>query len=163
MSIWEGDRFPDIVAQLDTVPVTRVYELDADRIFRTAATDYVMADPWRWVGLGVKKAAMLWTIDPYYPRARSILYIVPTLLTGILLILGLGLSLGALRQAPTWTMPVTPLVIICLGLTGVFAITYVLPRYQTYVFTLAMPLIAIVADRLPSTWWSIWPGASNSH
>jgi hypothetical protein len=35
-------------------------------------------------------------------------------------------------------------------MTGLFAITYVLPRYQTYLFTVCMPLAAILADTVLS-------------
>lgn len=162
VSIWEGDRYPEIVARLDALPVTQTYEVEADQIFRNEATSYITADPLRWVVLGFKKALMLWTIDPYYPKAKSVLYVVPTLLTGLTLLLGLALAIRTLLRSRSWTSGLTPLVIVCLGLTGVFAVTYVLPRYQTYVFTMALPLIALVADLLPRRWLNASFGAESA-
>ncbi|HBB26822.1 MAG TPA: hypothetical protein DCZ59_11205, partial [Bacteroidetes bacterium] len=74
-------------------------------------------------------------------------YLVPTLITGLLLLLGLTLALRHLLRERAWTSHAVPILLIAAGMTGLFAITYVLPRYQTYLFTICMPLIAIVADR----------------
>lgn len=146
-NIWEGERYPEIVAKLDSVPLTRTFELDADMVFREEVLSYINEDPVRWVRLGLKKTLMLWTVDPYYPKGRSLAYVVPTLLTGLVLLMGLALAVRRLVRERTLTSHTTPVLLIAAGMTGLFAITYVLPRYQTYLFTICMPLIAIVADR----------------
>ncbi len=146
-NIWEGERYPQIVAKLDALPLTQTYELEADKIFRNEVMTYIEDDPSRWVMLGIKKVAMLWTVDPYYPKGKSLAYLVPTLVTGLLLLGGLALALRRLWHERTVTSQVIPILIIAAGMTGLFAITYVLPRYQTYLFTVCMPLIAVVADR----------------
>ncbi len=148
--IWEGETMPHVVHRLDSVPLTRTFELQADAMFKDEVLAYIRADPTRWLALCGKKVAMLWTIDPYYPKAKTAVYIVPTLLTS-------GLILAGLFVAIRRRIPILPLAIIVVCLSGLFAITYVLPRYQTYVFTIAMPLIAclplptFVASRLPRT------------
>ncbi|MFN4907803.1 MAG: hypothetical protein ACK5H0_02085 [Bacteroidota bacterium] len=146
-NIWEGERYPEIVAKLDAVPLTQTFELEADKVFREEVMSYIKEDPARWLMLGLKKVLMLWTIDPYYPKGKSLAYLVPTLITGLLLLLGLTLALRHLLRERAWTSHAVPTLLIAAGMTGLFAITYVLPRYQTYLFTICMPLIAIVADR----------------
>jgi hypothetical protein len=146
-NIWEGERYPEIVAKLDALPLTQTFELDADKIFREEVISYVTEDPARWLMLGIKKIVMLWTVDPYYPKGKSLAYLVPTLITGLLLVAGLALALRRLWRERSVGSPVIPFLVIAAGMTGLFAITYVLPRYQTYLFTVCMPLIAIVVDR----------------
>ncbi|MFM8772070.1 MAG: hypothetical protein ACKOE4_08670 [Candidatus Kapaibacterium sp.] len=147
-NIWEGERYPEIVAKLDALPLTQTFELEADKIFRDEVMTYVKEDPTRWLMLGLKKIVMLWTVDPYYPKGKSLAYLVPTLITGLLLLAGLVYALRRLWHERSVSSQVVPILIIAAGMTGLFAITYVLPRYQTYLFTVCMPLIAIVADRL---------------
>ena len=150
-NIWEGERYPEIVAKLDALPLTQTYELEADKIFQTEVMTYIKEDPTRWLMLGIKKVVMLWTVDPYYPKGKSLAYLVPTLITGLLLLAGLALALRRLLQERSVTSQVVPILIIAAGMTGLFAITYVLPRYQTYLFTVCMPLIAIIVDRYLAT------------
>lgn len=146
-NIWEGERYPEIVAKLDAVPLTRTFELDADAVFREETLRYINEDPVRWGTLGLKKIFMLWTLDPYYPKGKSLLYLIPTLLTGLTLIAGMVLAALRTLQERSWTSHAVPILLIAVGMTGLFAITYVLPRYQTYLFTICMPLIALVVDR----------------
>jgi len=149
-NIWEGERYPEIVAKLDSLPLTRTYELDADKVFEAEVKAYIAADPVRWLMLGIKKVAMLWTIDPYYPKGKTLAYIVPTLITGLLLVVALLLAIRRLLRERSVVSQVVPILIIAVGMTGLFAITYVLPRYQTYLFTVCMPLAAILADTVLS-------------
>ncbi|MBU3680266.1 MAG: hypothetical protein FGM32_11805 [Candidatus Kapabacteria bacterium] len=149
-NIWEGERYPEIVRKLDSIPLTQTFELDADKVFQQEVKSYIAADPMRWVVLGIKKVGMLWTVDPYYPKGRSIAYIVPTLLTGLVLLAGLVLASRRLVAERIRTTDVLPILLIAVGMSGLFAITYVLPRYQTYLFTVCMPLIALVADMVMS-------------
>jgi hypothetical protein len=149
-NIWEGERYPEIVAKLDALPLTQTYELDADKVFEAEVKAYIAADPVRWLMLGIKKVAMLWTIDPYYPKGKSLAYLVPTLITGLLLVVGLLLAMRRLLHERAEISQIVPILIIAVGMTGLFAITYVLPRYQTYLFTVCMPLAALVADKVLS-------------
>jgi hypothetical protein len=133
--IWEGERFPHIVRRLDSIPVSRTFELQADAVLKDEAQAYIRNNPARWMMLGVEKMVMLWTIDPYYPKGRHPAYVIPTIITSLLILAGLVFGL---RQRK----PLLPMVLILACLTGLFGLTYVLPRYQTYVFTIGLPLIA---------------------
>lgn len=134
-NIWEGERFPEIVRRLDSIPMDRSFELNADKVFKDEAITYVRNHPQHWLFLFLKKMTMLWTVDPYYPRGTHVAYVIPSLITGFLVLYGL---FTAIRKK----MAMLPIAVILVSLTGLFGLTYVQPRYQTYLFTIGMPLIA---------------------
>lgn len=135
--IWEGKLFPHIVDRLDSIPHSATFELQADAVFKDEAQTYIRNNVVEWFTLSAKKVLYLWTIDPYYPKGRNPAYIIPTILTSLLILIGLVMAIRRRR-------PVLPIVVIMIMMTGLFAITYVLPRYQTYLFSIAMPLIACI-------------------
>lgn len=145
--IWEGPRFPEIVQRLDSVPVTASFELDADAVFRDAVMDYVRNNPQAWIVLCAKKLAMLWTIDPYYPKARNIVYIASTMFTSAMILWGVLIAMLSGPGSKQRRARLAPLFIIGVMLSIAFMLTYVQPRYQTYVFTAMFPLVAFVINR----------------
>lgn len=147
-NIWEGPRFPEIVRKLDSIPVTASFELDADMVFRQAVIDYVRSNPREWLVLGGAKVVMLWTIDPYYPKARNPVYVVSTLLTSLLILSGVVLALPRTRDSKHYRALLLPMLTIGGMLTAVFMLTYVQPRYQTYMFTAMLPAVAFVIQRI---------------
>lgn len=134
-NIWEGERFPHLVSRLDTITLDRSFELNADKVFKDEAVTYIKHNPLHWSVLGLKKVAMLWSIDPYYPNGLHPAYVLPTVITSLLILTGLVIAIKRRN-------PVLPLILVIACLTGLFGITYVQPRYQTYLFTIALPLIA---------------------
>lgn len=146
--IWEGERFPQIVHRLDSIEVGPRFELEADAVFRDEVVTYLKASPVDWCILGCKKMLMLWTIDPYYPNTRQPGYVIPTLLTSLLIVSGGFLLLIRIRHDRTILMHVLPLALVGIMLTLLFGVTYVQPRYQTYVVTAMLPLSAVVIERL---------------
>lgn len=149
-NIWEGDRYPHVVRKLDSIPVTKSFEHDADLVFKSEVLQFVKQDPWRWIALAGKKMVMLWSIDPYYPKARNVAYVVPTLITSSLILLGCIVALTMWRRLDRARLMIMPLGLIGLSLTLLFGITYVLPRYQTYVFTIMMPMAVFAFDWMMS-------------
>lgn len=146
--IWEGERFPQIVHRLDSIVVGPRFELEADAVFRDEVMAYLRAAPVDWCILGLKKMLMLWTIDPYYPNTQHPGYVIPTLLTSLLIVSGGFLLLIRIRHDRTILTRVLPIALVGIMLTLLFSLTYVQPRYQTYVFTAMLPLSAIVFERL---------------
>lgn len=146
--IWEGERFPQIVHRLDSIEVGPRFELEADAVFRDEVVTYLKASPVDWCILGCKKMLMLWTIDPYYPNTQQPGYVIPTLLTSLLIVSGGFLLLIRIRHDRTILMHVLPLALVGIMLTLLFGVTYVQPRYQTYVVTAMLPLSAVVIERL---------------
>jgi len=146
--IWEGERFPQIVHRLDSIEVGPPFELEADAVFRDEVVTYLKASPVDWCILGFKKMLMLWTIDPYYPNTQQPGYVIPTVLTSLLIVSGGFLLLIRIRHDRTILMHVLPLALVGIMLTLLFGVTYVQPRYQTYVVTAMLPLSAVVIERL---------------
>lgn len=146
--IWEGERFPRIVQRLDSIAVGPQFELEADAVFRDEVMAYLAVAPADWCMLGLKKMLMLWTIDPYYPKTQHPGYVIPTLLTSLLIVSGSFLLLIRIRRDRSILTRVLPIALVGIMLTLLFGLTYVQPRYQTYVFTAMLPLSAIVFERL---------------
>ena len=146
--IWEGERFPQIVQRLDSIVVGPTFELEADAVFRDEVMAYLAAAPAEWCMLGLKKMLMLWTIDPYYPKAQHAVYIIPTLITSLLILSGSLLLLIRIRDDRTIIPNLLPIALVGIMLTLLFGVTYVQPRYQTYLFTAMMPLSAVMIERL---------------
>lgn len=144
--IWEDERYPDIVRELDAVPVSASYEVDADAIFKRNVLQAWSSDPLRYLLLACKKVAMLWSVDIYYPKARNPLYVLPTLL----LLAAFFTSLRFLARAP-WLahifILVAPFVVFWVYYSALFGVTYVLPRYQIFVLATIMPFIGGVVTK----------------
>jgi hypothetical protein len=142
--IWEGERYPQIVAKLDAVPLTPAFEVEADKVFRDEAQTFIANDPVAWFRLAVTKVLMLWTIDPYYPKAQHPLYVVPTLAMSLSILAAFFLAVQRLRRRSLAIDALLPFIVVGVMLTGVFGITYIQPRYQTYLLTALSPLLAVV-------------------
>ncbi len=62
-------------AQIDAVPETPMYEMDADAIYRAAALEYIRSHPRRsFVELPIRKALLFWLFDIYDPTTHKLLY-----------------------------------------------------------------------------------------
>ena len=137
-----------IVQRLDSIELGPSFEIEADKVFRDETMAYVWEEPGRWLMLGLHKIVMLWTIDPYYPRGLHAAYVIPTMLTSVMILWSLALIVLRMRRDRTMLDRLLPLVIVGVMLTLLFGLTYVQPRYQTYLFTALLPLTAILIDRL---------------
>lgn len=152
--IWEGPLYPTLVRRLDSVPVTPRYELDVDNVYKDEVLSFITSNPMRWTYLTAKKTIMLWTVDPYYPTNYQWLYWCSSLLTSSMILVGVGFAVRTGRRKVLFRHTIYPLLLTGAALTVLFAITYVMPRYQTYVFTLMMPFIACIPwnTLLPKKW-----------
>jgi len=138
--IWEDERFPSIVRALDSVAITPRYEVEADAIFKREALAFVSANPIAALKLSMKKVAMLWSIDLYYPKARHPLYIVPTLL--LLAVFGASMMVVIKRKMLSLAA-LLPYVLFWLYYSAVIGTTYMLPRYQVFILATTMPFVGI--------------------
>lgn len=138
--IWEDERFPSIVRALDSVKISPRYEIEADAIFKHEALAFVSANPIAALKLSMKKVAMLWSIDLYYPKARHPLYIVPTLL--LLALFGASIVVVIKRKMVSLAA-LLPYVLFWLYYSAVIGTTYMLPRYQVFILATTMPFVGI--------------------
>lgn len=134
--IWENQQeYAHITRALDSIPFNNQFEEHADKVYKKEVMQFVTENTSRSLWLVCKKICMFWTIDIYYEKARHILYILPQLFVLSLTVIGIY-SLYQQNQR----IMLMPWCIFFLCYSGVFALTYVLPRYQSYVFPLFFPL-----------------------
>lgn len=141
--IWPTPRvYPDIVRKIDSLPYNQHTEIAIDSIFREEVQTFVSEHPGRVVWLSVKKVLMLWSFDPYYPPARHPLYILTTVVFLVPFWIGFITYIRRCRARRDYNVLIVFLLFM-LAYMGTFAITFVLPRYQTYFFTGLMPFTGI--------------------
>lgn len=135
--LWENQKeYAHITRALDSIPYDAQFETTAENIYKQEVLSYIKAYPTDALWLATKKAVMLWTLDIYYEKARHPLYIIPTLAVFLLSIAGVYLLLR--RKEHREVLKVWGVLFVCY--TGVFVITYVLPRYQSYIYPAFFPL-----------------------
>ena len=135
LSIWEHrDEYTYIRKKLDSLPMNGTFEEKADQIYKQEVLSFWQHYTFRSLYLMVKKVSMLWTVDLYYDKSYHVFYIVPQVLCSALLFLGLYY----LRYEKKALIIVWGTLFLCVS--GVFSLTYVLPRYQSYVFPMFFPV-----------------------
>jgi hypothetical protein len=143
--IWEGIRFPQITQALDRVSVSPAFEVEADQIFKREVLAFAESHKLDFAGLICRKVTMLWSLDVYYPKARSALYIVPTVLVELLF--GGSLLVILRRRVNVNSKALFLFVLFWVFYTLIIATTYMLPRYQTYVFATVLPFLGVLLRR----------------
>ena len=135
LSIWEHRaEYEHIRKQLDDIPMDVTFEEKADHIYKNEVLTFWMQHPFESIVLMIKKIVMLWTIDIYYDKANHVLYIFPQLLLCVLMFIGyLDIFHKDKRSVVLWIT-----LFVCLS--SVFSLTYILPRYQSYIFPMFLPL-----------------------
>ncbi len=135
LSIWEyRAEYEHIRKQLDAIPLDMSFEEKADQIYKNEVLTFWRQHPFESVVLMIKKIVMLWTIDIYYDKANHVLYIFPQLLLCALIFIGyFDILRKDKRSVVLWST-----LIVCLS--AVFSLTYILPRYQSYIFPMFLPL-----------------------
>lgn len=141
--IWENKKeYAHITKALDSIPFDNTFEEKADKIYKREVVQYVKNHTTDAVWLAVKKVIMFWSIDVYYEKAKHPLYILPQILTSILMFMGAYYTFRENKKT------MLPWIIMFVCYSGVFALTYVLPRYQSYVFPLFFPLAGVALFKI---------------
>jgi 4-amino-4-deoxy-L-arabinose transferase-like glycosyltransferase len=142
--------FPGLVRTADSIPYDQYFVIRLDSVFRHEALTYAEVHPAKTVAMGVRKVLMLLTFS-YAPdrsnNAFSFLYPISMLALTIPTIIGLIAMLRAGRRSSGWNAAIlysTFLLFYC----GISFITFVIPRYQIYVFVLLIPIAAVGYDRI---------------
>lgn len=135
LSIWEHRaEYEHIRKQLDAIPMDVSFEEKADQIYKNEVLTFWRQHPSESIVLMIKKIVMLWTIDIYYDKANHVLYIFPQLLLCALIFIGyVNVFHKDKRSVILWGT-----LFVCLS--SVFSLTYILPRYQSYIFPMFLPL-----------------------
>jgi hypothetical protein len=140
--IWiSPDKYPQIIKQMDAIPYDQFFEAKVDGVFRNEVIHFIEEHPLRFLFLGVKKVASLFTVDFYHPSSNNPLYFGPMLFVSALTVGGLyQLIRNPFPQLHSAALIFTVFFLFYIALTFV---TVVLPRYQIYIFTASLSLTGI--------------------
>lgn len=150
--IWVGmDDFKYLSARLDSIPYDSHFEIAKDSIFKEEALTFIKANPLKSLYIATKRAAFLWTIDPYAKKGDSLLYKAMTLVVSIGFALWLALSLRSRKQAP---FPAYAPVVASFFVyyTLLIASVNLEPRFQVYIINTAIPVAGIGYSMLIDRW-----------
>lgn len=144
---WDKDAEPEVVARIATLPT----ELERQRAYSKAATDYIRAEPERFAAMAVRKLLRLWNIVPNADEFRTGLYAVVSALSfGPILLLAL---LGAVWLRHRWR-DLLPIYLTIGYFTFVHTVTIASLRYRFPVdlllIVLAAPPLSCLIERLRS-------------
>ncbi len=139
--------------EFDAIPYTNAFELRANEIMKREALTFMHEHPTEVATLAIQKIGFLWIHDLYNPQSQKIVYIVFMVATSVLIWCGFwtlwrwqGKSIndGAILLYGAYI----------LFYTGIFALTFILPRYRVYVFSGLLPLTGIGLAWL----WKVFQG-----
>lgn len=137
----------NLTREFDAIPYTNDFELRANEIMKREALKFMREQPTQALSLAGQKIVFLWIHDLYNPQSQKLPYIVSMLSFSILIWCGLWalwilhgkqIQSGALLLYGTYI----------LFYTGIFALTFILPRYRVYVFSGLLPLTGLGAFQL---------------
>lgn len=147
VAVWLDVRlFPRLVRIADSIPYDQRFVIRLDSVFRHEALTYMEQHPVQTVELGVRKVLMLLTYSPYSPgrsgHRLAWLYPLSMLLVTIPTLVGLIHVLRQTRHSEGWNAGVL-YTIFLLYYCAISFVTFVLPRYQIYVFVVLIPMATI--------------------
>ncbi|MEP7233914.1 MAG: glycosyltransferase family 39 protein [Ignavibacteriota bacterium] len=142
-AVWiHASRFPKIVAAMDSIPYDQQFTIRVDSIFKHEALAYIGSHPLQSFGLDGLKVLELCTVvlSPGIP-ANPLYYI---LMFGVTLstLFGMNSLVRADRRNHRYS---NSLLYCCFFLYYCFiiALTFILPRYQIYIYTSILPLSGV--------------------
>lgn len=128
--------------EFDAIPYTNAFELRANEIMKREALAFMREHPTDVVILAVKKIGFLWVHDLYNPQSQKIVYIVFMVTTSILIWCGLW-ALWRVQGKDRKDGAILLYGVYILFYTGIFALTFILPRYRVYFFSGLLPLTGL--------------------
>ncbi|MDP4219438.1 MAG: glycosyltransferase family 39 protein [Bacteroidota bacterium] len=153
-SVWENaSQYPAIIRALDSLPYDQQFDLRADSIFHGEAIEFIKAHPAKFAELGAIKLFSLMTIDYHYAPTRNVLYLILMMMVILPSVFGAITLVRNSRQSKDYRVAFvygTFFFYYC----GIIVITFILPRYQIYIFSAFLPLtgmgISSLRDKLRS-------------
>lgn len=140
--IWiTSDQYPDIIRRMDEIPYDQYFEAKVDGIFKGEVINFIEKNPGKFLFLGLKKIAFLFTIDFNHPQSRNPFYFGPMIIVSALTFTGLYKLIFS-SQSNTHAS-VTIFFIFFLSYIAMTIMTVMLPRYQIYVFSALLPLTGV--------------------
>ncbi|MFI5263839.1 MAG: ArnT family glycosyltransferase [Candidatus Kapaibacterium sp.] len=148
MPIWvHASRFPKIIEAMDSLPYDQQFTIRVDSIFRHEATTFIKDHPVHFVELGALKIFELCTVVYYKGVSNNPLYFICMLLVNITSILGILALLRQSRRMHDYSVSaffITFFLYYCF----IVVLTFILPRYQIYIFSALLPATGVGVDWL---------------
>ncbi len=146
-SLLSDTLYAPITRKFDALSFDRTFELRANDILKAEAIGYIRAHPAETLVLSAKKVFFLWVHDFYNPQSQNILYALSMISVSILIWCGVW-SIFAAKKLFAPNAAAFLIAAYLLMYTGIFALTFVLPRYRIYVFAGMLPLVGLGVVRL---------------
>jgi len=135
------ERFPEIHADLDSLEYDEKFELKVDSVFKSYAIAFWNENPTNSVLLAFKRAIILWSYDPYTPRSKTLLFVIPTLTISLLFF---SVFLFYRKEISKYKDSLIYFVTFALYYTAlIFAVNFE-ARYMVFVQSTMIPLVGLV-------------------
>ncbi len=137
--IWINPQmFPGIVHKMDAITYDRYFEVKVNDVFKSETIAFTTANIGSSIILSLKKLLFLFTIDLSDHSAYNPINILCAIPITISIILGFFYTARRRSKQIWWLFMVTLIYYI-----GITISTFVLPRYQSYIQTLLLPVSAM--------------------
>lgn len=137
----------NLTREFDAIPYTNDFELRANEIMKREALAFMREHPEQALLLAGQKIVFLWIHDLYNPQSQKLPYIASMLFFSILIWCG-AWTLWNVHGKQMKDGAILLYGAYILFYTGIFALTFILPRYRVYVFSGLLPLTGLGAFRL---------------
>ncbi|MBI3259417.1 MAG: hypothetical protein HYZ54_08105 [Ignavibacteriae bacterium] len=143
LGVWMDDAMHD---SINTLPFTPKLEIEMNSFFKQEAWRAIQANPLRESWLTIVKAIQLWSINPSDQRSLHPMYYTPWAI--IFICCTIGFYRLRLRRS---SIPLSLVLYLC-SCTVTAMIFFTLPRYQTMMKIVLLPIAAVsviwIKDRL---------------
>lgn len=147
-SVWENsDKYPNIIHALDKIPYDQNFDLRADSIFHDETIVFIKSYPEQFAELAAIKIFSLFTIDYHHTASRNPLYFIFMMFVIIPSVLGMIALFLRSRKSGDYDTVMLYLVFFFYYCVVIIS-TFILPRYQIYIFSALLPVTGIGCSRI---------------
>ncbi len=139
-SVWENsNQYPKVIRALDSLTYDKNFDLRADSIFHHEVLAFIHDHPARFAELSAIKIFSLLTIDYHHTASRNPLYFILMMAIIIPSILGMIALFRNSRTSGNFSI-FSLYSIFFLYYCVIIVSTFILPRYQIYIFSALLPV-----------------------
>lgn len=141
--IWiTPNKYPEIIRRMDVIPYDQYFEAKVDGIFKGEVIHFIEENPGKFLLLGMKKIAYLFTIDFTHSQSRNPIYFGSMIIVSALTLMGLYKLISQAQSNDYSAAAIFS--IFFLSYLAMTIMTVMLPRYQIYVFTSCISITGVV-------------------
>ncbi len=143
--------FPKLVHTADSIPYDQYFVIRLDSVFRHEAITYVRSHPSQTLALGCRKLLMLLTFSINFnersTHAFDFIYPFSMLALTFPTLIGIAYLLRRRSNPRLWNAGIL-YTLFLIFYCGISFITFVIPRYQIYIFAVLTPIAIIGYDSI---------------